>query len=1094
MFPFWTSVIAPVLEAAGARRLVEIGALRGENTRQIIERLGPETELHVIDPVPDFDPAEHERAFAGQYVFHRDLSVNVLGHLPPMDAALIDGDHNWYTVVNELRLLREVARREDAPLPVLLLHDVGWPYGRRDLYYDPDTIPAEFRQPWERKGIHLGQSELARGASGLNPTMCNATHEGGPRNGVMTALDDWMAEHDRPLRRVVVPIYFGLAVVVEQERLERQPALAAVLDRLESPEGREELLVLAEELRLRAMVFQHNAYFPGRDRERRLVDRYLETVKAALLDEHYLENEARLAHLTSRLRTGRPVDARILRDPVRHDQETWRRLQRERMGVGGPSGPPSTSFVPYTDMGRGRLEHLERTLDAVAGAGVRGDLVECGTGHGGGAIFMRAWLDAHDVTDRRVWVADEFRAAPKRRKSPNLPVEGVAGFHADLNLVRDGFARFGLLDDRVRFLQGKLAASLTDAAIAQVAVLRIGPGLDEGARDVLARLYDRVPVGGAVIVEDAADSVARREVDAFRQRRGVTAPMEEVDGGLAVWRKGADEHASQALAVQPGVALDRVPLAPAPGPDVVDLTFVVVFYNMRREAARTLRSLSRGYQEGVDDITYEVVVIDNGSAPEERLTEEFVTSFGPEFRLVVPDPEPHPSPVMALNQGIRAGRGRNFALMIDGAHVVTPGIVRFGLAGLATYAPAVVATQQWYVGPGQQGDAMDVGYDQAYEDRLFESIGWPTAGYRLFEISHFIGDRDWLDGLWESNCIFVGRETLEQVGGFDESFSVAGGGYANLELYERLGSAPDVTVVTILGEGSFHQLHGGDTTNQPDASQRRAKVFGYSQQYADLRGRAFRGPGKPIHYVGAITSPGARRTRARRLSAEAFAEGAAAGGVDGPPVAPTPMADELAVAFTEAVYRTMPWQKTTWLGRPIASAPTDLVAYQEIVASVRPDWIIETGSGDGSRAAFLASMCDLVGHGQVLSIDGQAAAGRAEHPRLTYLTGPAHAPETADRVRALVGDGRAVVLLGSRTDRHKTSEEFDRYADLVPVGSYVVVADTIVNGHPVWAGFGPGPAEAVKQILARRGDFVSDPDMVKYGLSWNPGGYLRRVS
>ena len=95
--------------------------------------------------------------------------------------------------------------------------------------------------------------------------------------------------------------------------------------------------------------------------------------------------------------------------------------------------------------------------------------------------------------------------------------------------------------------------------------------------------------------------------------------------------------------------------------------------------------------------------------------------------------------------------------MIDGAHVLTPGVLRFGMAGLATYEPAIVATQQWYVGPGQQGDAMGDGYDQAYEDQLFERIEWPRDGYRLFEIGHFIGDRDWFDGVWESNCMFVPR-------------------------------------------------------------------------------------------------------------------------------------------------------------------------------------------------------------------------------------------------------------------------------------------------------------------------------------------------
>ena len=142
MFPFWDVAIAPVLRAMEAKRIVEIGALRGETTVRMLEELGPDAELHVIDPVPEFDPTEHEQAFPGRYVFHRDAQPQrAAGRCRPMDAALIDGDHNWYTVYNELRLLADVARKEDAPLPVLILHDVGWPYGRRDLYYAPEQHP-----------------------------------------------------------------------------------------------------------------------------------------------------------------------------------------------------------------------------------------------------------------------------------------------------------------------------------------------------------------------------------------------------------------------------------------------------------------------------------------------------------------------------------------------------------------------------------------------------------------------------------------------------------------------------------------------------------------------------------------------------------------------------------------------------------------------------------------------------------------------------------------------------------------------------------------------------------------------------------------
>jgi cephalosporin hydroxylase len=341
--------------------------------------------------------------------------------------------------------------------------------------------------------------------------------------------------------------------------------------------------------------------------------------------------------------------------------------------------------------------------------------------------------------------------------------------------------------------------------------------------------------------------------------------------------------------------------------------------------------------------------------------------------------------------------------------------------------------------------------------------------------------------------MFVSRAQLEQVGCFDENFSMAGGGYANLELYERLGSSPDIRVCTIIGEGSFHQSHGGDTTNQPDAAERRSRVFGYSEHYADLRGRAFKGPGKPMHYVGRIPNVAARRSKPRRMSTDAFAESAAAAVHDGRPQTPTPVPDELRWSFVEAVWRSIPWKRTEWLGRPVSSAPTDLLAYQELIARVRPDWVVETGTGDGGRALFLASICELVGHGQVVSIDDVGSGDLPQHPRLRYQRGPAQDEGVARAVRDLVGDGRAVVVLGSCTNRQTTVREFDAYSRLVPVGSYVVVAETIVNGHPVWPAFGPGPLEAVKQILGSHGEFVGDPDMEKYSFSFNPGGFLRRV-
>lgn len=250
MFPFWDLVIAPALQAAQARRIVEIGALRGQTTVRLLNLLGPETELHVIDPAPGFDPLKHERRCRGRYAFYRAISHQVLPHLPAMDAVLIDGDHNWYTVYHELRMLAVTAAAANRPLPLLIIHDVRWPYGRRDLYYAPARIPARFRQPYARRGMRPGRAELLA-SGGLNRTLLNACTEGGPRNGVMTALEDFLAGYAPAVRQVVLPLYFGLAVVADERRLVGRPELAARLDWLESAEGRGQLLELGESLRLR---------------------------------------------------------------------------------------------------------------------------------------------------------------------------------------------------------------------------------------------------------------------------------------------------------------------------------------------------------------------------------------------------------------------------------------------------------------------------------------------------------------------------------------------------------------------------------------------------------------------------------------------------------------------------------------------------------------------------------------------------------------------------------------------------------------------------------------------------------------------------
>jgi cephalosporin hydroxylase/glycosyltransferase involved in cell wall biosynthesis len=615
---------------------------------------------------------------------------------------------------------------------------------------------------------------------------------------------------------------------------------------------------------------------------------------------------------------------------------------------------------------------------------------------------------------------------------------------------------------------------------------------------VLDLLYDKLADDAFVIIDDYEVDACRQAVDEFRARRGITAPIERVDWRAATWRRSADDRPltdDEHEARREAALLRRAPVTPAvPGIPRLDLTVVVVFYNMKREAARTLHSLSRAYQQGLDDVTYEVIAVENGSDADQKLGKEFVQSFGPEFRYVsLGANEARPSPVHALNVGIEKGKGDHFALMIDGAHVLTPGVLRYGLTGLATYEPAIVSTQQWYLGPGQQGEAMTEGYDQAFEDRLFDQIQWPLDGYRLFDIGQFIGERDWLDGMWESNCLFAPRSLLHQLGGFDESFDLPGGEYANLDIYERLASSPDVHFTTILGEGSFHQVHGGTTTNQPEIEKRRNRIASYAEHYAELRGRGFKGHQKRIHYVGTMFHE-ANRTRARRRWSGANFSIAGSPDPDSRPATPTPIPEQLQDEYTEAFWRSLRWKQTSWLGQKVPRSATDLFVYQELISSIRPEWIIETTPGNGGRALFLASICDLLDSGRVLSIGSKDGDDLPVHPRVTYIKGPCFGEDTTARVRDIVGDEpNALVILGSRGRRLRMVNEFETLQPFVPVGSYVIVEETIVNGHPVWASFGPGPSEAVKGILGNHADFIADTDAQRYGVTFNPGGFLKRI-
>jgi hypothetical protein len=286
-----------------------------------------------------------------------------------------------------------------------------------------------------------------------------------------------------------------------------------------------------------------------------------------------------------------------------------------------------------------------------------------------------------------------------------------------------------------------------------------------------------------------------------------------------------------------------------------DVSVVVVVSNMAREAPRTLHSLSASYQRHIHPDDYEVIVVDNGSDP--PVDSQLIASLAGNFRLIRID-SASPSPAQAVNRGLAEARGDVIGVMIDGARIITPGLVHFARHGARLHENAVVVAPGWYLGSDFQRWAMRCGYDQTHEDALLAAIDWPQDGYRLFEIStsdesSFEG---WFQPLAEANALFMRRNSWNELGGMDERFDAPGGGLLNLDTYSRAMELSEAQLVLLLGEGTFHQLHGGIATNV-SPEQISDSFLKWDDQYETLRGRRFQvqNPEKRPIYIGTLPRP-----------------------------------------------------------------------------------------------------------------------------------------------------------------------------------------------------------------------------------------------
>lgn len=184
----------------------------------------------------------------------------------------------------------------------------------------------------------------------------------------------------------------------------------------------------------------------------------------------------------------------------------------------------------------------------------------------------------------------------------------------------------------------------------------------------------------------------------------------------------------------------------------------------------------------------------------------------------------------------------------------------------------------------------------------------------------------------------------------------------------------------------------------------------------------------------------------------------------------------------------------TWLGYEMLKWPSDIWLYQEIICQTKPDAIIETGTFRGGSALFMACVCDMIGHGKVLTIDPDVseADARPRHPRIAYLAGSSVAPEIIDRVTKLVDGKSTMVILDSIHTRDYVLEELNLYSRFVAPGGMIVVEDTHINGHPTYREFGPGPWEAIDAFLPQNTDFFVDRTFERFLVTANPNGFLRR--
>ena len=278
------------------------------------------------------------------------------------------------------------------------------------------------------------------------------------------------------------------------------------------------------------------------------------------------------------------------------------------------------------------------------------------------------------------------------------------------------------------------------------------------------------------------------------------------------------------------------------------VSIIVISYNMNRELPRTLLSLSLPYQKDIGRDEYEVILIDNGSKVPPTAAD--FAHLNLDVRVLSMD-NPTKSPVPAINFGLKQVSGEIIGVYIDGARIASPRLIASARDAISYNQRAFVGSRGRYLGNKFQRVAIVEGYNQQAEDDMLAKSGWENDGYKLFDISVFdeSSGPTWFDPVAESNSLFMWRSLWDELGGYTEGFITPGGGLVNLDTWKRACELPDTVPTLLLGEATFHQVHGGIATNGS-----LEKVQEFYTEYFTIYGEEFDVPMPAIRLVGTFVS------------------------------------------------------------------------------------------------------------------------------------------------------------------------------------------------------------------------------------------------